>query len=292
MSPVTLTIRASHETHQHTYCWSEIQVSISMFYSQSNDLPGQRLDLKLIATNIYICECMWKSRNVWEISCQTTEGEDNLVGWSGRERELWGLRGHLERVGRRGVEKKNCLLWTLWWWDWWWVTKVCCGSHLPTAGWGNYCMHAAGLENFSSRNGVKYSWPCKSTCSCLLMARWTSGFDTHPRGDIPTHWARWLQPPSRSFPGLSHADGCGEREKNPLCCPACGEKREVYPRQSAVGSSGGSSGQARQEAAMWGLCMYMWLVYILHSSADTLWRATLLRRMHSASKSGVWNPKN
>lgn len=42
MSPVTLTICASHESHQHTYCWSEIQVSISMFYSQANELPGQR----------------------------------------------------------------------------------------------------------------------------------------------------------------------------------------------------------------------------------------------------------
>lgn len=213
MSPVTLTIHTSHESHQHSYCWSEIQVSISMFYSQSNDLPGQRLDLKLIAINIYIWECIWMSRSVQEISCQMIAAEDILVGWS--RMELWGLRRHLERVGRRGPEKKKYLSWTLCWWNWRWATKVCCGCHLPTTGWDKYCTRSVGLETFSSRDGVKYPWPCKSACSCLRMARWMLGFDTHPRGDIPTHWAHWLQPPSMGFPRFSCGDGCGEREENP-----------------------------------------------------------------------------
>lgn len=67
MSPVTRTICASHESHQHFYCRSEILVSISMFYSQPSDLSGQRLVLKLIAINIYVWECIWMSRSILEI---------------------------------------------------------------------------------------------------------------------------------------------------------------------------------------------------------------------------------
>ena len=121
----------------------------------------------------------------------------------------------MERVRRRGAENRKYLLWRLQQWDWWRATKVCSGSHLPTAGCGKYCIHAVGLEIFSSRGGVKYPWPRKSACGCLQMARWMSGFDIPSRGDIPMHWTRWLQPLGMGFPRVGRGDGCGERAKNP-----------------------------------------------------------------------------
>lgn len=137
---------------------------------------------------------------------------------------------------------------------------------------------------------IKYPWPCKSVCSCILMARWTSGFDTCPRGDIPTHWTSWLQPPSMGlgFPGLSHADGCREREKNPSAALLGWAKGNV-PMTGCCwlwwqGKAGGSHVRL--------VCVHVISLYILRSSAYTLWRATLLRRVHSDSKSRVWNPKN
>lgn len=113
--------------------------------------------------------------------------EDTSTEWG--RKELQGLRGHLERVRRRGAENKKDLFWTL-------VVGLLVNSkclpwlHLPAVGWGQNFTHAAGLEVVLSREGVKYPCPHWKVCHFLWRLRWTPA----TQGEMFPCTGHWLQP--------------------------------------------------------------------------------------------------
>lgn len=154
--------------------------------------------------------------------------EDTSIEWG--RKELQRLRGHLERVRRRGAENKKYLFWTL-------VVGLLVNNKCllwlplaPTVRWGKNVTPAVGLEIVLSRDGCTWK-----------LATVYEGPEGHKRlKGRCSHAQDWLQ-----FHWLGVMVGVWERGRTP-CCPLWGEQKEMCPWEGPVGSSD----QARKEVGL------------------------------------------
>lgn len=147
------------------------------------------------------------------------------------------------------------------------------------------------LRDLFSQTWVKYPWLCKTACSCLQTARGT-GFDTHPREDTIPHLAHLIQPPGTGFSRLSWASGRGKREKN-LSVAQLGVSEGKRTHNKVLLAL--LARQSRRQSYEPHVCTRHYFLFFTPPppcSANTVWSTTLLKRMHSARKSSVWNPKD